>query len=144
LYVNGGTYESYGHGGIYFAGADTTAYARNAVLRDCDMPDGYTATSGRNGAGFYVGGANGISVYMDNCDISGANKAQLFVLRGTSGEQNNTVYISNSRIEDGAKIRIDNDTHKLYIGRGNNFTADDTNRPGAVIVTDEVYVYNKN
>ena len=143
LYVNGGTYEGYGHGGFYFAGTGTTSYARNAVIRDCDMPDGYTATATRNGAGFYIGGAadnNNNNVYMDNCKIHGSNLGQVFVLRGSSGEVNNSLYISNSTIDDGARIRIDNDTHKLYIGKGNNFTAEDTSLPSAVVETDDVYV----
>ena len=144
--VNGGIYEGYGHGGIYFGGEGTTSYVRDAILRDCDMPDGYTATSQRNGAGFYIGGGVGkdnISVYMDNCRISSLAESQTIVLRGSSGEQNNSLYISNSDIYtlDGrmGRIRIDNNTHKLYIGVGNNFTAEDTNNPEAVVATDEVY-----
>lgn len=143
LYVNGGTYEGYGHGGIYFSGENTASYVRNAIVRDCDMPNGYTATANRNGAGFYIGGyatANNNNIYMDNCDVYGNSKGQIIVLRGSSGEQNNSLYMSNSTIPEGAKIRIGNDTHKLYIGRGNNFTAENTDRPGAVIVTNEVYV----
>jgi hypothetical protein len=31
-------------------------------------------------------------------------------------------------------------THKLYLGVGNNFTAENTTLPSAVIATDEVYV----
>ena len=145
LYVDGGTFESYGHGGIYFTGTGTTAYVRNATLNDVlTMPDGYTGTSQHNGGGFYIGGAEGadnISVYMDNCDIYGSNYP--IVLRGSTGEQNNTLYISNSRINldySTTGARIDNDTHKLYLGVGNNFTAENTDRPSAVIVTDEVYV----
>ena len=144
MYVNGGTYEGYGHGGFYFLGNGSTSYVRNATIRGCNLPDGYTDIGGgRNGAGFYIGGGSGndnISVYMDNCNVYGNNKDQAIVLRGSSGEQNNSLYISNSTIPDGYKIRIDNDTHKLYIGKGNNFTAEDTNRPSAVVVTDEVYV----
>lgn len=140
LYVNGGTYEGYGHGGVYFGGAGTMSYVCDAIIRECDMPDGYTATANDNNAGFYIGGndeANNIKVYIDNCDIYGSR--QPIVLRGSSGEQNNTLYISNSTVNTDAKIRIDNDTHKLYIGTGNNFTADNTNRPAAVIVTDNTY-----
>lgn len=143
LYVNGGTYESYGHGGIYFYGTVATAYVRNATLKDSlTMPDGYTATSQHNGAGFYIGGADNITVYMDNCKIYGS--ASQIVLRGSSGEQNNTLKISNSNLYDldgdYLSVRIDNDTHKLYIGKGCNFTAENTTLPSAVIATDEVYV----
>lgn len=140
LYLRGGTYESYGHGGIYFGGVGSTSYVQNATLRECAMPDGYADTGGGcNHAGFYIGGnstANNITVYMDNCDIYGRDKP--FVLRGTDGEKNNSLYISNSTVND-AKIRIDNNTHKLYIGAGNNFTAEDTTLPEACVATDEVY-----
>lgn len=154
LYVNGGTYEGYGHGGFYFAGTGTTSYVRNATIRECAMPDGYTATANCNGVGFYIGGDVGndnIDVYMDNCDIYGSSNQ--IVLRGSSGEQNNSLYISNSNVYDmdgdTISIRIDNDTHRLYIGTGNNFTVDNavtwgsiTNWDGIVINTDETYTYN--
>ena len=148
LYVDGGTFESYGHGGIYFGGPGTTSYVRNATLKDSlTMPEGWEGTSQHNGAGFYIGGFTGqdnISVYMDNCNIYGS--ASQIVLRGSSGEKNNTLYISNSNIYDldgnTLSVRIDNDTHKLYLGTGNNFTADNTNRPSAVITTNETYIYN--
>lgn len=140
LYVNGGTYESYGHGGFYFAADDAISYVRNATIRDCDMPDGYTATANRNGAGFYFGDCENGQVYMDNCEINGIAASQIFVIKGT----NNTLHISNSTVNNttggDANVRIDDGGNMLYIGRGNNFTADNTNRPGAVIVTDEVYV----
>ena len=140
LYVNGGIFESYGHGGIYFNGTGKKSYVRNATIRDCDMPEGYTATANNNGAGFYIGGGSerhNITVYMNNCDIYG--RYQPIVLRGSSGELNNTLYISLSRINTDHKIRIDNDTHKLYSGIGNNFTAANTNLPSAFIQTGEIY-----
>jgi hypothetical protein len=139
LTVNGGIYEGYGHGGLYFSNDNTASYVKDAIIRECTMPDGYTATAGDNNTGFYIGGsstANNITVYMDNCDIYGSDKP--FVLRGTDGEKNNSLYISNSTVND-AKIRIDNNTHKLYIGAGNNFTAEDTTLPEACVATDEVY-----
>ena len=140
LSVNGGTFEGYGHGGVYFSCDGTTSYVRNAVLRDCPMPDGYTATAGRNGAGFYIGSATNVNVYMDNCDIYGIADSQIAVIK----TNDNALYISNSTINNSrggdANIRIDEGNNKLYLGRGNNFTAEDTNNPEAVIVTDEVYV----
>lgn len=140
LYVNGGTFEGYGHGGFYFSADSNTSYVCNAIIRDCEMPDGYTATANRNGAGFYFGECTNGQVYMDNCEINGIAASQIFVIKGTS----NTLYISNSTVNNtnggDANIRIDDGGNMLYIGRGNNFTADNTNHPGAVIVTDEVYV----
>ncbi|MBR5227356.1 MAG: hypothetical protein IKV94_01805 [Clostridia bacterium] len=144
LNINGGTYEGYGHGGIYFSAEGTTSYVCNATIRQCDMTEGYIDGGvGSNDAGFYVGGSsNGsnMKIYMDNCDIYG--EKQPIVLRGTNGETNNTLYISNSTINLGSTngIRIDNNTHKLYIGKGCNFTAMNTNLESAVVETNEVYI----
>jgi len=141
LYINGGVYEGFGHGGIYFSGAGTTSYVENATIRECDMPAGYTNTANDNNAGMYIGGSEGmdnISVYMNNCDIYGSAKP--LVLRSTSGEKNNSLYISYSRINEGINIRIDDNSHKLYSGIGNNFRSENTTLPSAVIDTNEVYV----
>lgn len=146
IYVNGGTYESYGHGGIYFA-TTTTSYVRNATLRCCDMPDGYTAISAGNGSAFYMNpnGYNGDAgsgtqrVYMDKCYLYGITR-----VIAMADSDNNELYISNSTINQVdnsvTKIRIDGLSHKLYIGVGNNFTADDTNLAEAVIMTNETYI----
>lgn len=149
LYVNGGIYESYGHGGIYFTSTGENAYVRNATLRDCDPPEGYEIASGRCGAGFYIGSDSDVTVYMDNCDIHGLEELTrgAFTMRSTHAERNNSLYISNSRIAEGAVIRID-ESHKLYIGRGNNFSAESTifrsenGAIGMVIATEDVYIMN--
>ena len=151
LHLNGGTYEGFYGGGVYFAGIGTSAYARNAIIRQCNMPSGYTTTFATNGAGLYIGGDVGndnISVYMNNCDIYGSKNQIVF--RGTDGEKNNSLYISNSTINDmdgkDIAIRIDNDTHRLYIGKGNNFNITNATSGGAianfdgiVINTNEIY-----
>jgi len=145
LYIDGGTYEGYGHGGIYFAGSGTTAFVKNAIIQECDMPDGYTATAGNNHSGLYIGGAAGndnIKVYMDNNKIYG--KSRSVVLRGSSGEKNNTLYISNSYINN--NIRIDNATHHIYIGAGSDFgidrvspTSDSIDVSSVVTITRDIY-----
>lgn len=131
LTVNSGTYEGYGHGGFYFSGANNASYVRDAIIRECKMPEGYVdGGAGCNGSGFYIGGGpdcDNITLYMDNCDIYGSR--QPIVLRGSSGEKNNTLYISNSNINLNytyVGVRIDSNTHKLYIGDGCNFTEDNT------------------
>ena len=121
--IDGGTYEGFGHGGIYFSGENTTSYVKNATIGECENYTGY-ADNGTNHAGFYMGSNNNITVYMDNCKIYGLN--QPIVMRGSSGEENITLYISNSNIDfenanANAYIRIDDITHRLYIGSGNNF-----------------------
>ena len=142
--IDGGTYEGFGHGGLYASGAAKTYRIYNATLKDSPvMPTGYTNTAPNNGSGIYIGGsgAANTTMYVDNCAIYGP--ASQLVIRGSSGEQNNTVYISNSKLYDTdgttISVRIDNDTHKLYSGIGNNFTADNTTLPEAVVVTEDAY-----
>lgn len=141
LNVNGGTYEGYGHGGFYIMGNDTTSYIKNATIKQCDRPTDFDVNIGSNLAGFYIGGGNrNTVVYMDNCTIYGSYNS--FVLKVGSGYKNLSLYISNSNINTKAKIRLDSDsiyTNALYIGKGNNFTAENTTRPTAVIATDEIY-----
>ena len=146
LIVNGGTYESPGHGGMYFGNLIKPAYIRDAVLRHTAVPENATSSIDNNKGGFYIGGGsdrNGVVVYMDNCEIYGEIHA--FTLRGTSGEHDNTLYISNSRLTSTGYVRIDNNTHKLYLGVGNNFDGSDaatsTHEPmtSQVIHTNETY-----
>ena len=150
LYVYGGTYEGPGHGGIYFGNINAPAYVHDATLRYCDQKEGLDASKADfNDAGFYIGGGsdrNNVVVYMDNCDIGGDVWA--LILRGSSNEHNNTLYISNSRLTGKGYVRVDNNTHRLFIGAGNNFTeelvADLNKQPlaeGTIIVTDNTYRY---
>ena len=150
LVVNGGIYESPGHGGIYFGNISAPAYVADATLRYCAPPENSDASADYNNCGFYIGGGsdrNNVVVYMDNCEIYGDSWA--FTLRGSSGEQNNTLYISNSTISGNGYVRLDNRTHTLYIGAGNNFEAGgvkDVNgnvMADYVISTDEIYRYNE-
>ena len=127
VYVDGGTYEGYGHGAFYLAGSGTTSYFYNAVLNWAAMREGTYADSvaGTNGAGFYIGGgASNITVYMDNCDIFGTLYG--VVLRRSGGEQNNAVYISNSVVE-GSRYAFRTQTAKsnlkVYNGMENVFKA---------------------
>lgn len=140
--VEGGKYEGYSHGGLYLSGSSQNINVYDAELIDCDLRDGYIddGRAGTNGAGIYIGGASNITVYMDNCNIYA--KIQPIVLRGSSGERNNTFYVSRTRISHGytnVGVRIDHSTHKVYIGTHCNFTASNTNRASVVQTTAEVY-----
>ena len=146
LYVNGGIYESYGHGGIYFCGVNKTHYVKDAVLRTLtSLPYGYQDIGGgHNASAFYIGGSSsvtGVVVKMDNCTLYGEDQA--FTLRGTDGESNLTLYISNSFVHNinGGEylIRVDNNTHTIYMGAGNNFGANNTSKPERVIQTSDTY-----
>ena len=129
LVINGGTYESPGHG-VYIACTDRIAHIRNATIRFCEMKEGYIYTKGATGPGLYIGGGsdrNNVTLYMDNCVISSKEGEPQIVLRGTSKEHDNNLYISNSTLL-GEKfyIRIDNLTHRLFLGAGNNFNKENT------------------
>lgn len=137
LYIDGGTYEGYGHGGIYLSSEGKTSYIKNATFKDCEMKNNYIddGIAGTNRAGAYIGGASNVTLYIDNCNFSGGYYP--FVMRSSGYkvdgvkvyESNISVYISNSSIDferqDFRYIRVDagdSANQKLYIGSGNNFT----------------------
>jgi len=127
LYIDGGKYEGYGHGGIYFAGSNTTSYVKNAYIGMTDMRKGYDdGVAGNNGAGFYIGGNSDVTVYMDNCELWGP--LYPLVMRASANEDNNSLYISNTTLIEGfdryIRILADNN-NKIYIGSGNNFNAEE-------------------
>lgn len=96
------------------------------------------AATGANAIGVNLSGNMNVTVYMDNCDISGTALEVVAMQLETAGVQS-AMYVSNTNILEGSVINIASDVQKLYIGRGNNFTAADTTRPSAVITTNEVY-----
>ena len=123
LYVEGCVFESYSHGGIYVSTGGKDVYLSNCIIQQCKMFDGYVADTiaGTNNAGVYIGGASNINLYVDNCKFYGIQ--QPIVLRGSSGESNNRLYISNSYINLNYKnygIRNDGSNY-TYFGIGNNF-----------------------
>lgn len=145
LIVDGGTYSGFGHGGIYFSGSNHTSYVSNATLQEISMPNGYVS-HGPNSthSGCYIGGGSkydNLIVYMNNCKILATKHA--IVLRGTSNEKSNQLYVSNTTI-DVLSVRIDNDTHKLHIGIGCNFSQEHTTLPDVVRLTKDVYSKDQN
>lgn len=145
LYIRGGTYTGYSHGGFYFAnGPEGINYINDATIRCGNYEGAHDFSALAALAGFYVGGGDGaqnsnVTVYMDGCTIGNAG-LPAFVIRDTSGEQGNRVYISNSTILDEASaIRVDNETHRLYVGAGTNITADRVDHPEWAEFNDELY-----
>jgi len=131
-YVTGGTFESPGYGGICVdCGTTGEAYVEGAKIASCDYKGIHEGFTAKNKAGLYI--FNDATAYLNNCEITNA-KGPAFELTSS-----NTLYISNSTISKDYKASINNDTNKLYIGRGCNFTADDTNLPEVVTITNEVY-----
>lgn len=139
VYVNGGKYNGYGHGGIYLGGTAGPHYFYNAEFNWAPMQDGSVSdvVAGTNGAAFYIGGASNQTAYFDNCkfnmvDANGETYkgAELpfygIVLRTSGGEKNNYVYISNSYVK-AAKNQmfrgVGSSGHKVYNGAGNDWSA---------------------
>ena len=116
-YVTGGTFISCSHGGIYFSNAGYEYYVENAYI-GCQQYNGQFDFSSMNNSYlgcFYVGGGtaefnSNIDVYLNNCTLLTATDSdteKAFVMRGTDGEHNNSVYISNTTIPSGHPVRID-------------------------------------
>lgn len=138
VYVDGGTYEGYGHGGVYLSGAGTTSYFYNATINWAPMREGTVAdtVAGTNGSAFYIGGGSSVtnvSAYIDSCTFNtkaGINPKDdtkipyyAIVLRNSSKEKNNCVYMSNSTVMNATKyaFRTNNGDNTVYSGVGNNF-----------------------
>ncbi len=139
LNVDGGTYSGFGHGGFYLG---ENSIIKNATIKEAGMPVGYSNTANNsNHSAIYIGEGSNKNIYVDNCrlfaDNTNSSNGRTIVLRNTSGETNNKLYISNS-VLDKNTLRIDAG-NKVYIGVGNNFTASDTSNASACEVTSETY-----
>lgn len=129
LYINGGVYTGFCHGGIYFCqGPEGEAFVNDATLR-AGCYEGvfdYSELQDDKFSAVYIGGGPdsvNITAYMDGCRIDGTDGNTSIVVRGTSGEQNNTLNVSNCTLVDPSKwIRVDNDTLRINIGVGTNIT----------------------
>lgn len=137
LYVKGGIYTGYCHGGFYFChGPEGEAFVNDAILRGghyegifdySNIPDNIKLST------MYIGGgtdenSSNLTAYLDGCFFDASDCHRAIVVRGSLGEQNNTLNISNCTLTNGTlnqgTIRIDNETLKLNIGRGCNETSD--------------------
>ena len=150
LYVSGGVYTGYCHGGFYLAhGAEGEAYINDATIRSGNYEGmfDYSDMTGLIYGSMYVG-ANDTTVYIDGCTFDPAGHHISLVLRGSNDEQNITVNISNSTLGDGGQVRVDNDTHTLNVGVGTDITTDKivdidgTNQPDRVVFTNKLYRKN--
>ena len=141
LYVYGGTFDGYVHGGIYFAqGENGEAYVENATLQSGPYKGKHGESVGDGNWGcLYIGGGSKANdsnnkVYMDRCTLLSAG----LVLRGSAGETNNQLYISNSTMESGKTARID-ENQKLFVGKGTNITTANVSSADRVEFTNEEY-----
>lgn len=143
-YINGGTYTGFCHGGVYISGTNRVSYLNDATLR-CGNYEGQFDYSGKTGeiyGSMYIGGdptANGLTAYLDGCAITNEGGHPI-VMRGTDGEHDNAVYISNSTVL--GTIRIDNDTLKLYVGVGTNIETYKIDNPARAEFSRKLYRKN--
>jgi hypothetical protein len=145
IYIEGGVHTGYSHGGVYFThGESGKGYANDASFR-CGIYEGIHGTGGFVEAlgDLYIGGgtqakASGMTVFMDGCTV-GRGNGGIIALRGTSGEKNNTLNISNTTIEAPAILRIDDGGHKVNVGMGTNITEDVISNPEYAEFTDGFY-----
>ena len=154
--IDGGVYEGPGHGGIYIAIGETGKfYAENATFRLAKYRGKYKSRFRYEGmymyAAVYIGGSEGqsnLKAYFDNCIFDGSGPeflpdgdnvvgAEPIRFRGSLGEQNNSIYISNCTIIGDGKIRFTNSTHTLYTGYCNRILCE-ANLPDRVISTGRV------
>ena len=141
LYVDGGIYEGYSHGGLYISNSGKETLLKNATIAECSLPEGYIddGVAGTNHAGIYIGGSNNMKIYVDNCDFYGVQ--QPIVLRGSSGESNNVLHISNSRINlDYTHYGVRNDgSNQIKFGINNNFGVNDLKYDRNYEITSDSY-----
>lgn len=144
LYIEGGVYTGYTHGGVYFIhGAAGCGYVNDARCR-CANYEGIHDPSklGEALGDVYIGGgtnakASNMVVHMDGCTI-GRGNGGMISLRSTSGEKNDVLNISNSTIEAPATLRIDAG-HAANIGMGTNITTDIITNPTLATFTGKFY-----
>lgn len=96
--IDGGEFCSFGHGGVY-ATSHTSDFnseirIKNAKLYCSPVLNGYKNDVDGNDSALYIGGKDNIKVYVDNCIISA--EIQPIVVKDTTSEGNNHLYISNS------------------------------------------------
>ena len=141
LSIDGGTYCGYSHGGLYISNSGKSTHIINATIKECDLAEGFIddGVAGTNHAGIYIGGSSNMAIYVDNCNFYGLQ--QPIVLRGSSGESNNILYISNSSINlDYTHYGVRNDgSNQIKIGINNNFGVDDLKYARNYELTEEEY-----
>lgn len=130
LDITGGIYSGYGHGGIYCTGVHKTFIVRNATIQQDLLPSGFIDFGpGSTKAALYIGGGKDRcynTVILQNCILYADKNA--IVLRGSSGETNNTLYLY-SCILDKKYLRVDNPTHKIFADAACDITSANVSIP---------------
>jgi hypothetical protein len=145
LHIDGGTYDGYSHGGIYFGNGNYNNYIYNANINDCALrgegmyDDG---VAGTNHAGMYVGGSSYINIYMNNCNVYGLQQPIVIKFSQTSSHDNH-LYVSNSNINlDYKNYGVRNDgSNYITFGVNNNFNENNLKYKRNYYITDETYYF---
>ena len=131
LYVRGGEFRGYAHGGFYLAhNSSHDAYINNAVIEvgveRSKLDFLFTKDNGEESnplAGFYLKNeqSQGACAYIDGCTITGKAN-ELFAVNPCSTDHTNTVYISNTTNNAAATTIRVGQKAEAKIGMGCNFT----------------------
>lgn len=134
--INGGLYESVGHGGVYLVNIDGHFYAQNATFKSSPYRGAYKdkyiyQQTDYINAAVYVGNKPNIKGYFDNCILDGSGPC-VYVdstsgeplggepVRFKSGGTGNSIFASNCTFEGDGKIRFGGgSTQRLYLGFAN-------------------------
>lgn len=147
LLIDGGTYKGYCNGGVDIGGG-ANVQINNATITDAtlgnfksyfEQDDGsFKEMENGNETGFYTHKADGGTVQLNNCQLSGA-KRPLCIQNQTKGL---SLCLSNCTINKNSRNGIvigASSKSILYIGKGNNFTAAETNAPDMCVETEQEY-----
>ncbi len=132
------------HGGVYFGGIDEVYFIENSEI-GCKEYIGefnWGVMENQHFASFYIGGASGYDdniVYMNNCTLTDIGQ-YAGVVRGSSGEKGGKLYISNTSLPKGKKLRIDKNNN-VIVGVGTNITDNNVTDPTLLTLTTEQYSY---
>lgn len=141
VYINGGQYNGYSHGGLYISNGGKTTKIKNAVIQEVPLAEGYIddGKAGTNHAGIYIGGSKNMVIYMDNCLFFGMQ--QPIVMKDNAGDGNNKLFISRSSINldyTHYGVRNDGSSH-ITFGIGNNFSESNLKYKRNYTHSEEIY-----
>lgn len=148
--VDGGTYLGT-HTPIFISRSSdmqyTTTKLRNATIGFMPIPEGYEYKSGTVNIIIFGGNEHtkDVTAIMDNCVLNSGNiKTTALRMQAAYNEQNLTLKVSNTTVNMAEStnqwfINYESQGHKLYIGEGCNFTAENSSHPQCTWETNERY-----
>ena len=137
--MHGGTFEGYAYSGMYFTHESSgEAYVENATIRKGEYKGKHDKSkiATKDDGSLKLNSTN-MEVFVDRCKLT-TTGTNTIVLSDADGEKNSKLYISNSTIENGKKVRID-ENQKLFVGKGTNITTANVSSADRVEFTNEEY-----